>query len=85
MEDKFRSRYNRRKILCHSAEVRASKGTSRKSEDRPGSVQEKKSAESANVCEAEEVKNYTSDESLFQSQDDIPMIQKLKQMNQSTK
>ncbi|XP_056018588.1 protein KATNIP homolog isoform X4 [Ostrea edulis] len=73
------------KSVSDSAEVRASKGTSRKSEDRPGSVQEKKSAESANVCEAEEVKNYTSDESLFQSQDDIPMIQKLKQMNQSTK
>lgn len=84
MEEKFRSRYNRRQSLCHSAvEVRTPRG--KKTEDRPGSVQEKKQAASTKSPETEDVKNNTSDESLLQSQDDIPMIQKLKQMNQNSK
>lgn len=81
MEEKFRSRYNRRQSLCHSAEVRTPRG--KKTEDRPGSVQEKKGT--ARQPEVEDTKNNTSDESLLQSQDDIPMIQKLKQMNQGSK
>lgn len=69
------------KSVSESAEVRTPRG--KKTEDRPGSVQEKKG--SARPTEAEDAKNNTSDESLLQSQDDIPMIQKLKQMNQSSK
>ncbi|XP_078316471.1 katanin-interacting protein-like isoform X4 [Crassostrea virginica] len=66
-----------------AAEVRTPRG--KKTEDRPGSVQEKKQAASTKSPETEDVKNNTSDESLLQSQDDIPMIQKLKQMNQNSK
>nr|XP_034314743.1 protein KIAA0556 isoform X5 [Crassostrea gigas] len=69
------------KSVSESAEVRTPRG--KKTEDRPGSVEEKKG--SARPTEVEDTKNNTSDESLLQSQDDIPMIQKLKQMNQGSK
>ncbi|XP_061197501.1 katanin-interacting protein-like [Saccostrea echinata] len=76
---------NSSKNASESADVRSPKGSGRKPDERPGSVHDKRTAEAAKPSQVEDVKNNTSDESLLQSQDDIPMLQKLKQMNQNSK
>ena len=85
MEKKFKSRYNRKYSQTHSADSKPSSSQVRNSSEPSRSSVDVKDATPVDKSEVDGVPKV--DESMMgtQESDDIPMIQKLKEMNQSAK